>query len=460
MDNKMKKKQLQFASHYSRRNFIRQSGVAAAGLGIAPLVLPSRVLGKDDAVAPGNRITVGVIGVGRQTVYANIPGFLREADAQIVAVCDVDSWRLERAKQQVEKHYASQTISGRFKGCATFGDWRELIARKDIDAVMIATPDHWHMIQAIAALKAGKDVACEKPLTRSIAEGRRLVEVVAENKRVFRTDSEFRSNAAMHRAVQLVRNGRLGQLRRIITITPKDGTIGAQPDMPVPPELNYEMWLGPAPFKPYTEKRVHPQKTPGGRPGWLTIRDYADGMMANWGAHLNDIAMWANDTEHTGPVAIEATGSYPPPGNFWDVIQTFEARFDFANGVQMTCKTGEKPLVRFEGTEGWIEVRYPSDTEVSADALLSWKAGPNDLQLPFKTTEKRDFLDAVKSRGQPLYDAEGGHRVNALSHLALASVELGRKLKWDPVKEEVIGDDAANRLLQPKPMRAPWKLEV
>ena len=210
MDNKMKKKQHQFASHYSRRNFIRQSGVAAVGLAIAPLVLPSRVLGKDDAVAPGNRITVGVIGVGRQTVYANIPGFLREADAQIVAVCDVDSWRLERAKQQVEKHYASQTASGRFKGCATFGDWRELIARKDIDAVMIGTPDHWHMIQAIAALKAGKDVACEKPLTRFITEGRRLVEVVTENKRVFRTDSEFRSNAAMHRAVQLVRNGRLG----------------------------------------------------------------------------------------------------------------------------------------------------------------------------------------------------------------------------------------------------------
>lgn len=444
----------------NRRTFLRRTAAVTTAAAAGPLILHSRAWGKDGTVAPSNRIAVGVIGVGRQMVYANLPGFLREADAQIVALCDVDSWRLEQAKQQVEKHYAAQTNSGTFKGCATFGDWRELISRPDIDAVMIATPDHWHMIQTIAALKAGKDVTCEKPLSRSIAESRRMCEVVTEQKRVFRTDSEFRSNAAFHRAAQLVRNGKLGRLQRIISVTPTDGTLGPQPDLPVPPELNYEMWLGPAPPQPYTEKRVHPPKSPGGRPGWICIRDYADGMMANWGAHLNDIAMWANNTEHIGPVAIEATGSYPPRGNLWDVIQNFDAHFEFANGVQMTCKTGEKPFVRFEGAEGWIQVGYPNNIETSADSLLSWKPGPNDLHLPFKTTEKRDFLDSIKSRKQPLYDAEGGHRVNSLSHLALASIELGRKLKWNPATEKVIGDDAANQLLKPKPLRTPWKLEV
>ena len=276
------------------------TGAFAAG----PLILPGRVLGANGTVSPSNRITIGVIGTGRQSAYANIPGFLREADVQIVAVCDVDSWRLAKARKQVEDFYAKQKESGSFKGCATFRDWRELIARQDIDAVMIATPDHWHVLMALAALKAGKDVACEKPLTRNIAEGRLLADTVKKLGRVFRTDSEFRCNRACHQAVTLVRNGKIGKLQRIVTATPKDNTIGPQPEMPVPPELDYEMWLGPAPQKPYTEKRVHPRNENKGRPGWLMIRDYADGMLANWGAHLNDIAMWANDTEHTGPVEI------------------------------------------------------------------------------------------------------------------------------------------------------------
>lgn len=444
---------------YSRREFLRRTTAAAGATFLGPLIIPGRVLGLDGTVAPSNRITVGVIGTGRQTAYANIPGFLREADAQIVAVCDVDSWRMEKARKQVEDHYAEATDSGRFKGCATFRDWRDLIARKDIDAVMIATPDHWHVLQAVAALKAGKDVACEKPLTRSIAEGRVLCDAVRKYKRVFRTDSEFRCNRVFHRAVELVRNGTIGKLQHILSATPKDSTIGPQPDMPVPAELDYEMWLGPAPLKPYTEKRVHPPQQDRARPGWISIRDYADGMLANWGAHLNDIAMWANDTEHTGPVEIEATGKFAPAGNLWDVIQEFEARFRFANGVRLTCRT-DQALLRFEGTEGWIEVRYPNSLEASNESLLSWKPGANDVTFPLKHSEKRDFLDAVKSRQQPMYDAEAGHRVNSLSHLALAAIELGRPLKWNPATEQVIGDAAANDFLKPKPLRAPWKLEA
>lgn len=441
----------------NRREFLTKTALTAGVTCVAPLVLPSRVFGSSQRPSPANRITIGVIGCGRQTAYANIPGFLQEPDAQIVAVCDVDSWRMEKAKQQVEDFYAKQTGSGTFKGCAVFSDWRELIARKDIDAVMIATPDHWHVIQAIAALKAGKDVACEKPLTRSIADGRRLADLVKKTRRVFRTDSEFRCNRACHQAVTLVRNGKIGKLQRILTATPKDSTTGPQPEMPVPPELDYEMWLGPAPSKPYTEKRVHPRHDLKGRPGWLSIRDYADGMMANWGAHLNDIAMWANDTEHTGPIEIEATGKYPPPGNLWDVVQEFEAHFLFANGVRLTCQTTGKPLMRFEGTEGWVQVVYPTEITASNEELLTWKPGPGDVTFPLKRSEKRDFLDAVKSRQQPMYDAEAGHRNASLSHLALAAIDLGRKLRWDPVAEKVIGDREANEHLRPKPQRAPWR---
>ncbi len=447
-----------YESGMTRRSFLRTAALASGALAVSPLVLSGRALGANGTVSPSNRIPIGVIGTGRQSAYANIPGFLQEADAQIIAVCDVDSWRLAKAKKQVEDFYAKQKDSGSFKGCATFRDWRELIARKDIDAVMIATPDHWHVIMALAALKAGKDVACEKPLTRNIAEGRLLADTVKKLGRVFRTDSEFRCNRACHQAVTLVRNSKIGRLQRILTATPKDNTISPQPDMPVPAELDYEMWLGPAPQKPYTEKRVHPRNEDKGRPGWLLIRDYADGMLANWGAHLNDIAMWANDTEHTGPIEIEATGKYPPADNLWDVIQEFDAQFLFANGVRLACQTTGKPLMRFEGTEGWVQVVYPTEITASNEALLSWKPGSGDITFPLKKSEKRDFLDCVKSRQQPMYTAEGGHRNASLSHLALASVDLGRKLKWDPKAEKVIGDDEANKLLQPKPHRAPWSV--
>ncbi len=231
----------------SRRQFLkRAAGVGGVALA-APLVVPASIFG---ANAPSNRITLGFIGTGRQAAYANIPGFLHQPDAQVVAVCDLDSWRMEKAKQQVEDFYAKAKPSGVYKGCATFHDFRELLARKDIDAVMISTPDHWHMAIASAALKAGKDVSCEKPLSRDIASGRKVADLVLKEKRVFCTDSEFRAYRWCRHAAQLVRNGKIGKLQRIITGTPKDTTLPQQPAMPVPPELDYEMWLGPAPERP------------------------------------------------------------------------------------------------------------------------------------------------------------------------------------------------------------------
>jgi predicted dehydrogenase len=440
---------------YSRRAFLRTTSTLAGAFAVTPTIIPSSALGADGAVAPGNRITVGFIGVGRQATYANIPGFLREADAQCVAVCDVDSWRMANAKKVIEDAYAKSRTGGGFKGCATFRDWRELIARQDIDAVMISTPDHWHVPMTVAALRAGKDVACEKPLTRCIAEGRLMSDLVTKTKRVFRTDSEFRSSKVMHRAAQLVRNGKIGRLERILTATPKDPTLPAQPDMPVPAELDYEMWQGPAAQRPYTLQRVHPRHEAKGRPGWLCVRDYADGMMANWGAHLNDIALWGAGLDHTGPVEIEGTGKYHPQANLWNIIAEFDATFRYANGVTLRCQT-DKPLIRWEGTDGWIQVKYPSEIEASNEALLSWTPGAKDVHLPFKTSEKRDFLDAVKSRQQPLYDCEAGHRNNSLAHLSLIAIDLGRKLKWDPEKETFPGDAEANGRLKPITWRAPW----
>lgn len=439
----------------TRRTFLQRTATAAATAFAASLIVPSSVLGGDGAVAPSNRITIGFIGTGRQCTYANIPGFLREPDAQCVAVCDVDSWRMEGARQAIEEAYAKRRPSGTFKGCATFRDWRELLARKDIDAVMISTPDHWHVPMSLAALRAGKDVACEKPLTRSIAEGRLLSDLVTKTRRVFRTDSEFRSNRTMHRAAQLVRNGRIGKVQRIITMTPKDPTLAAQPDLPVPNELDYEMWQGPAGRRPYTLHRVHPRQDARGRPGWICISDYAEGMMANWGAHLNDIALWGADLNHTGPVVVEGTGQFPPQGNLWDVISKFDVTFTYGNGVTLQCKT-EKPMIRWEGTEGWIQVKFPNDIETQPESLLDWKPGSQDIHLPYKPSEKRDFLDAVKSRGPVLYDCEAGHRNNSLAHLSLIAIALGRKLKWDPVTERFPGDAEANARLKPITWHEPW----
>jgi myo-inositol 2-dehydrogenase / D-chiro-inositol 1-dehydrogenase len=437
----------------SRRRFLRH----AAGSSLAaPFILPAMARGAEGRPAPSNRIAIGFIGTGRQATHANLPGFLREADAQVVALCDVDAWRLDEARKQVEAHYAKATPAGTFKGVAVTRDWRELVARTDLDAVMISTPDHWHVIMAVAAIRAGKDVACEKPLTRSIHEGRTLADLAADRKRVFRTDSEFRSLRAMHRAVEIVRNGRIGKLKHVLTGTPKDSSLPPQPDQPVPPELDYDMWLGPAPAAPYTEKRVHPRHDTRGRPGWITIRDYADGMLANWGAHLNDIALWGMNADRTGPVAVEGTGKQAPPGSFWNVIQEFEVHFDFADGVRLTCRTDE-PYVRFEGSEGWIEVRYPNDIRASHDALLAWKPGPNDVALPYKISEKRDFLDCVKSRERTQADAEAGHRNTSLCHLALAAIDVGRRVSWDPAKETST-EAEANRRLAPKPYRGSWKL--
>jgi predicted dehydrogenase len=423
--------------NFTRRSFVLGSSAATCLTGKA---------------APGNRISVGMIGVGRQTVMVNLKQFLAMPDVQVVAVCDVDAWRVDKAKQQVEDAYAKQSASAAYKSCKIYKDFRELLQDKSIDAVMIGTPDHWHVPMSIEAIKAGKDVSCEKPLTRFIAEGRQLSNLATKHKRVFRNDSEFRSLQNFHRAVELVRNGRIGKLHTIRSGVPQtDVGCPPQPAMPVPPELDYERWQGPAPRAPYTEKRVHTPKSYD-RPGWMRHQFYCDGMVTNWGAHLNDIAQWANNTERTGPVEVEARGTFPEADSFWNVMLSFEAEYRFANGVRMFYKS-EKPYVRFEGSDGWILAEYGKPLQAQPATILDSKIREDEIHFPFKS-DKQDFIDAVKSRGQTLEDAEVGHRTMSLCHLANIAVQVGGKLQWDPAKEKFTNSAAANAYVS-KPILGP-----
>jgi len=318
---------------------------------------------------------------------------------------------------------------------------------------MISTPDHWHVPMAVAAARAGKDVCLEKPITLSVAEGRRLVETFRRTGRVFRVDSEFRSIEAFRRACELVRNGRLGRLRAIRVGVPKgDVACPPQPPMPVPTDLDYDLWLGPAPKVPYTEKRVHTPRS-FARPGWMRCRDYCEGMITNWGAHLCDIAQWGHGTERTGPVEVEGRGRFPEDG-LWNVLLEFQVRYRFADGVEMFYETS-RPFVRFEGERGWVEASYGTRRlRAEPAALLNERIGPGEVHLP-RIHEKRDFLDCVRTRRHTLEDAEVGHRTTSLCQVGHIAIQVGRRLRWDPEAERFPGDETANRLLH-RPMRAPW----
>jgi len=444
----------------SRRQFLQRTSLLGAGAVVAPLILPCRILGAD---APNNKITMGFIGCGRQAHGANLPQFMRTAGVQAIAVCDVDAWRLGEAQKLVEGFYSQQRIGGAFKGCTAYKDFRELLARDDIDTVMISTQDHWHVPMAIAAVRAGKDVALEKPITRFIDEGRLLANEVIKHKRVFRVDSEFRSLEPMHRAAELVRNGRIGKVRVVRTGSPKEIFPNEPADITEPPaELDYDLWLGPAPKVPFMQKRVHAPHDLKSRPGWMRNLDYCDGMIANWGTHLNDIGQWGAGTERTGPVEIKATGKFHDD-KVWNVLEHFDAWYKFANGMEFFYQMGT-PHVRFEGEKGWIQVNYiadklhPDRLQASDPKILKEQIGPEELHFPLKT-EKQDFIDAVRARSKTLEDEEVGQRTTSLCHLAHISIKLGgAKLAWDPEKEVFTNNDEANKLVSRPPLRAPWTL--
>jgi len=421
----------------TRRSFIRSGLAGIAAAGAAPAFVPARLLGAD---APSGKITLGCIGVGAHGFAVNLKQFLQEDDCRIVTVCDVPAGRRQRGREAVDEKYGG-------KGCAETADFREVLARPDIDAVVISTPDHWHVTMALMALDAGKRVFCEKP-TLTIAEGRALARAVAEKRLLFATGLEDRSVIQYYKMAEVVRNGGIGRLRRIQVGLPVKPIFPKEEPVPVPAGLDWELWVGPAPFRPYTNSLTEPQV-------WRQIRDFSGGSLTDWGAHLVDTAQVANFAEESSPVAVRGTGVIPPD-SVNTVPQTYEITYTYANGVVLEVKS-DQPSIRLEGDAGWVGNKgwlgrlEAHDLDVfrrTYDPATSkiWRMRPR---------EHRDFLDCCRNGQAPMYTAEALHRLSTTLHLGAIAMELGRPLKWDPVKEE-FNDPAANAL-RSRPTRNDWR---
>lgn len=433
----------------TRRTFLK---TAAASV-VVPAIVPSTVFGK---LAPSNLLQMGCIGVGRQgqgdmqeLIYRGL-----EVGARVVAVCDTDQHRVEDAQWLAEKIYSLELGKNSYKACTIYRDFRELLGRKDIDGVLIVTPDHWHAAHAVAAAKAGKDIYLEKPLTFTIAEGRKLVKAVQQNKRILQVGSQQRSSTYFLMACELTRNQCIGRLQTIRVWLPEDQGTGDPQEMPVPKNLDYNFWLGPAPEAPFSEDRVHPQRNYS-RPGWLQIEQYCRGMITGWGSHMNDIAQWGNGTDETGPVEIEAEAEFPDRGLF-NVHTTFRAEALYANGVRLIMETGDPAGVRFEGDKGWIFVQR-GEIQASDKEILRQKISDEGIKLYRSSNHMKNFLECMRSRKDPAAPVEVGHRSNTICVMTHIAMKLSRKLRWDPQVERFLNDEEANRWLD-YPHREPWIL--
>jgi predicted dehydrogenase len=433
-------------STINRRKFLKSAaGTTAAAIGF-PYVVPSSVFGAEGSTAPSNRIVTGCIGVGGKGT-GDMRGFMQKPEVRVVAVCDVQAGLRERARNMVNEHYGSND-------CAAYNDFREIIARGDIDAVTIGTPDHWHAIPAVMAAKAGKDIHCQKPLAHNIGEGRAICDAVEKYGVVWQTGSQQRSQYNFRFACELVRNGRIGKVHTVEVGLPTrwQQTCPPQPVQPVPEGFDYEMWLGPAPWAPYTEKRCIPL-------GWRWVYDYASGLITDWGAHHLDIAQWGMGTELTGPVEIQAEQVIFGTGGLWNTANRYRVTCQYAEGFTLIVADTDKLLqgIRFIGDEGWVHVDRKHGVDTHPKSLLDSRIGPNEIRLYKSDDHIGNFLDCVRTRGETAAPAEIGHRSVAIGHLGTIAMKTGRKLKWDPQKERFIADDSANRLLT-RPMRYPWRI--
>ena len=439
-----------------RRSFVAGASCAAAALA-APVIARGRIRGAD---APSNRINVGFIGTGRQAFGANLPQMMAVPGVQVVAVCDVDSWRMNEAQAFVNAYYAQHGEAGSYHGCRKVADFREVIADPGIDALMIGTPDHWHVPIAILAAKAKKHFALEKPISLSVAQGRQLADAVKRHGVTARNDSEFRSLRQQNHAVELIRNGHIGKLQRIEIVFPSDPTpVGTQPDMPVPPELNYDMWLGPTAAVPYTEKRVHDVKQHNLRPNWMRVSTYAQGMIANWGAHYFDVAQWAMNTEHTGPVEVEGRGEFPV--SLWNTMINFKVQYRYANGTLLTCEQSptSKPSITYFGSDAWIKLDgYPGTMTGSKPELLTLQPEPGELDFSKTLWDKNDLIAAIREGRQPLEPIEVGHRAISTAQIGLIACQVEDKLHWNAEKEIFEGNNYANALLAAPLSRPEWAI--
>jgi predicted dehydrogenase len=453
----------------SRRSFLATAGSGLAASAVVsgfPSIVPSSVLG---AAAPSNKITVGAIGNGRISRVHDLPGIWRNDAAQIVAVCDLDQKRVDDAKTLVEGQYAKAGKPA--VGVKTYNDYRELLANPEIDAVVISTPDHWHALIAIEAARAGKDIYLQKPASLTIAEGRALADAVHHTGRIFQIGSQQRSSPQFRYAAELVRNGRIGQLKTVEVGLPGDPAGGVATPTPPPANFNYNAWLGSTPEVPYAVDRVHPQDGYG-RPGWLRCEQFGAGMITGWGAHHLDSAHWGMDTEYTGPVEIWGTAEFPKEG-LWDVHGAFKTEALYANGVHMIVSGDFPNGIKFIGTEGWIFVSRGNEAVTSSDPTAKLKdekalaasdpkiitsvIGPDEVHLYESANHHANWLECVKTRRQPIAPVEVAHRACSACLLHHIAMRANRKLYWDPIKERFKNDEAANALLS-RPQRAPYAL--
>jgi hypothetical protein len=360
---------------------------------------------------------------------------------------------MARSVEVINEAYSSRTKD--YKGVRTYEDYRDLINDKDVDAVMISTTDHWHAPATIAAALAGKHVCMEKAFTVSPAHGIAVVEAVKKTGVANRLDSEFRSLPDFHRAVEIVHNGVIGKLVEVVVGVPGElngSAVPSQPTMPVPPELNYDMWLGPAFPAPYTEKRVHEPGNYNSRPGWLRISDYCNGMITNWGAHLNDIALWGIRKEYELPVSVEGSGTFDR--GLWHTINAFDLEYTYADGMRLKYKI-DKPFVKFVGDRGWIQVQYPNILTVSEESILKFKPGKKDISYDGTLSDKADFLQGIESGEPTLEPLEVGYNVYFLTMMGLITATLERKINWDQRIGQFVDDNAANAMMT-RPFREKW----
>ena len=439
----------------SRRKFLQKATGIAAGATALPYFVPAwhglsarentaRMavpLGKASNAPPSDRITLGFIGSGKQSQHL-IPSFLNSPGAQVLAICDVDRLKLERGQKIVEDFYAQR--SGQpYKGCQAYGNFRELIAREDIDAVVIATPDHWHAIMVIEAAQAGKDIYCEKPLSQKIAEARAMVNAIRRYGRVFQTGSMQRSDNRFRFACELVRNGYIGEIKTVtvgVGGPPEDKPLPAEP---VPDYLDWDMWVGPAPWRPYN-RDLSPHISVDVFPNWRYHSDFGGGGMTDWGAHHFDIAQWGLGMDETGPAEI-----IPPDRKGYKVLT-----YKYANGVIMTRDNANGIL--FTGAEGKVEVNR-GYLRTWPESLKDQQIRPEQIHLYDSNNHYVDWLDAIRKRTKPICDIETGCRSVTVCHLGNIAYKLKRPLKWDPNREVFVADDEANRLLS-RSYRSPWYL--
>lgn len=455
----------------NRRNFVKNSLKASAATTMAvtgfPTIIPASVIGKN---APSNKINIGAIGVGRISRDHDMRETLPFDQARIMAVCDVDSKRLADGKKYVNDYYAAKTGKP-YDGVTMYDDHLALLQNKDIDAVLISTPDHSHAYLGIHAVEAGKDVYLQKPASLTIAEGRALSNAVHRTGRILQIGSQQRSSEQFRYAAELVRNGRIGDLKTVYVGLPGDPGGDPEPEMPLPKNLNYDAWLGSTPNVYYTEKRVHPQNDYS-RPGWLRMEQFGAGMITGWGAHHVDCAHWGMDTEYTGPIEISGQAGFPTSG-LWNVHGLFKTEGVYANGVKMIISNEIPNGIKFEGTEGWIFVTRGDYRASSSDPIPTNKIAPltasnnkiitsligeNEINLYKSKDQHGNWLESILTRKQPISPVEIGHRSCSTCLLHHIAMKLKRKIYWDPMNERFLNDDEANAMLN-RPHRFPYEVK-